>query len=57
MIPEAPAAPSGELFLWMLVHQIAPGFRMRRFAFGPPPTGPRANIDEATVHDLFWGQQ
>jgi hypothetical protein len=56
MMPEAPAAPSsGELFLWVLVHQVAPGMRLRRFVFAPPPTGPRADIDEETVCYLFWG--
>ncbi len=54
MMCEAPP-PSGELFLWVLVHQIAPGLRMRRYAVAPPPTGPRADMDEETVHDLFWG--
>jgi hypothetical protein len=53
MTPEAPAAPPGELFLWVLVRQIAPGLRKRRFAFAPPPTGPRADIDEETARYLF----
>ena len=53
MMAEAPAAPAGELFLWTLVRQIAPGFRLRRYAFAPPPIGPRADIDEEMVRDLF----
>jgi hypothetical protein len=53
MMSEPPAAPPGELFLWMLVHQIAPGFRMRLFAFGGAPVGANANIDEEKARDLF----
>jgi hypothetical protein len=48
-----PAAPPGELFLWTLVRQLAPGFRVRTYAFAPPPIGPRADIDEETVRELF----
>jgi hypothetical protein len=55
MMPDAPTAPSGDLFLWVVVRQIAPGFRMRKYAFAPPPVGPRADMDEETVRDLFWG--
>jgi hypothetical protein len=54
MMAEAPAPPGG-LSLWTLVRQIEPGFRMRKYAFAPPPVGPRADMDEETVHDLFWG--
>jgi hypothetical protein len=48
--PNALAAPSGDLFLWVVVRQIAPGMRMRRFGYGPPP---RADMDEALARDLF----
>jgi hypothetical protein len=41
------------MFLWTLVHQIEPGFRMRKYAFAPPPVGPRADIDEETARALF----
>jgi hypothetical protein len=51
MMPHAPAAPSGEMFLCTLVHQIE--FRMRKYAFAPPPVGPRADIDEETARALF----
>jgi hypothetical protein len=50
MNPNALAAPPGDLFLWVVVHQIIPGMRMRRFGYGLPP---RADIDEATARDLF----
>ena len=50
MNPNAPAAPSGDLFLWVVVREICPGMRMRRFGYGPPP---RADIDEAAACVLF----
>ena len=50
MNPNALAAPPGDLFLWVVVRQPAPGMRMRRFGYGPPP---RADIDEAAACDLF----
>jgi hypothetical protein len=50
MNPNAPAAPSGDLFLWVVVREICPGMRMRRFGYGPPPP---ADMDEAAARELF----
>jgi hypothetical protein len=50
MNPNALAAPPGDLFLWVVVRQLAPGMRMRRFGYGPPPP---ADMGEATARDLF----
>jgi len=50
MNPNALAAPPGDLFLWVVVRQPAPGMRMRRFGYGPPPP---ADMDEAAARELF----
>lgn len=45
--------PPAGCFLWTLVRQVAEGVRMRLHAYAPPPVGPRSDIDEETVRELF----